>query len=67
MITEEVENIKRRHMEFHSCMAVLNNDVDACCQEGEEKHKISYFLKAYALRKTIQEKEDIVKTLDDTI
>ena len=33
----------------------------------KEKHEISYFLKANALRRTIQEKEDIVKTLDDAI
>ena len=67
MITEEVENVKRRRMEVQSCIAVLNKDIDACCPEGEEKHEISYFLKANALRKTIQEKEAIVKTLDDAI
>ena len=67
MITEEVENVKRRRMEVQSCIAMLNKDIDACCQEGEEKHEISYFLKANALRKTIQEQGDIVKTLDDAI
>ena len=67
MITEEVENVKTRRMEDQSCIAVLSKDIDACCQEGEEKHEISCFLKANALRKTIQEKEDILKTLDDAI
>ena len=65
MITEEVENDKRRRMEVQSYIGMLNKDIDPCCQEGEEKHEISYFLKANALRKTIQDKEDIVKILDD--
>ena len=67
MTTEEVENIKRRHMDVQSCITMLNKDIDACCQEGEEKHEISYFLMANTLRKTIQEKEDIVKTLEYAI
>ena len=54
-------------MEVQSCMAMLNQDNDTCCQEGEEKHEISYFLKANASRKTIQEKEDTVKILGDAI
>ena len=54
-------------METQSCIAILRKDIDACCQEGEEEHKISCFLKANALRKRIQEKEDIVKTLDSAI
>ena len=33
MITEEVENVKRRHMEVQSCIAKLNKDIDVCCQE----------------------------------
>ena len=28
MVTEEVENIKRRHMEVQSCITVLNKDID---------------------------------------
>ena len=67
MIIEEVEIFKRRCMEVQSCIAVLNKDIDACCQEGEEKHEISYFLKDSALRKTNQEKANIVKTLDNAI
>ena len=43
MITKVVENIKRKRMEVQSCITMLNNDIDACCQEGEEKHEISYF------------------------
>ena len=61
MITEEVENVKRRRMEFQSGIAMLNKDIDACCQKGEEKHKSSYILKSNALRKTIQEKEGLIK------
>ena len=38
MITEKVENINRRGMEVQSYIAMLNKDIDACCQECEEKH-----------------------------
>ena len=58
MITEEVENVKRRCMEFQSSITMLNKDIDDCCKEGEEKHEILYFLKANWLRRTIQEKEN---------
>ena len=43
-ITEEEENIKRRCMEVQTYIAMLNKDVNACCQEAEEKHEISFFL-----------------------
>ena len=36
MITKVVENIKRKRMEVQSCITMLNKDIDACCQEGEE-------------------------------
>ena len=54
-------------MEVQSCIPMLNKDIGDCCQEGEEKHEIQYFLKANRLRKTIQEKEDLVRSLDDAI
>ena len=38
MITEKVENFNRRGMEVQSYIAMLNKDIDACCQECEEKH-----------------------------
>ena len=56
MVTENVENFQRRHMQFRSCITMLNNDIEDCFKEGEEKHEILYFLKTNWLRKTIQEK-----------
>ena len=61
MITEEEENIKRRCMEVQTYTAMLNKDVNACCQEGEEKHEISFFLKSYALRKQSKKKRTLLK------
>ena len=33
-----ITNINRRGMEVQSYIAILNKDIDACCQECEEKH-----------------------------
>ena len=33
-----ITNINRRGMEVQSYIAMLNKDIDACCQECEEKH-----------------------------
>ena len=60
MVTEDVENVKRRRMEFQSCITMLNKDIEDCYEEGEEKHEILYFLKANWLRRIIQKKENLV-------
>ena len=56
IVTENVGNVQRRHMQFQNCITMLSNDIEGCFKEGEEKHEILYFLKANWLRKTIQEK-----------
>ena len=48
-------------MEVRTYIAMLNKDVHACCQEGEEKHEIYFFLKAYALRKQSKKKRTLLK------
>ena len=48
-------------MEVQTYTAMLNKDVNACCQEGEEKHEISFFLKSYALRKQSKKKRTLLK------
>lgn len=63
MITEDMENVKRKHVEFQFCITMLNKDIENCCKEGEEKNEILYFLKANWLRKTIREKENLVRSL----
>ena len=67
MITEDVENVKRKHVEFQFCITMLNKDIENCCKEDEEKHEVLYFLKANWLRKTIQEKGSLVRSLDGAI
>ena len=54
-------------MELQSCIPILNKDIEDCCKEDAEKHEIQNFLKANWLRKTIQEKEDLVRLLDGAI
>ena len=46
---------------------MLNSDINKCCDEAEEKHDISLFLKSNALRKCIKQKSEIIKSLDSTI
>ena len=67
MITEVVENFKRKRFEFQFWITMLKKDIEHCCKEGEEKHEILYFLKANWLRKTIQEKGSLVRSLDGAI
>ena len=67
MITEVVENFKRKRFEFQFWITMLKKDIEHCCKEGEEKHEILYFLKANWLRKTIQEKENLIRSVDDAM
>ena len=67
MISDEIASVKKRRIEIQSCIALLNEDAESCCKEGEAKHDISFFLKANALKKTIKEKEELVQSLDDAI
>ena len=46
---------------------MLKKDIEHSCKEGEEKHEILYFLKANWLRKTIQEKENLIRSVDDAM
>ena len=46
---------------------MLKKDIENCCKEGEEKHEILYFLKANWLWKTIQEKENLIRSVDDAM
>ena len=67
MITEVVENFKRKRFDFQFWITMLKKDIENCCKEGEEKHEILYFLKANWLRKTIQEKENLIRSVDDAM
>ena len=51
-------------MEVMTCVVSLQKDVEKCCDEAEAKRAISLFLKSNAFRKTIKEKEQVVKDLD---
>lgn len=66
MITEAADIVQRRRMEFQSCITMLNKDIEDCDEEGEEKHEILYFMRANWLRRTIQKKENLVRSLDGT-
>ena len=46
---------------------MLNCNINKCCDEAEEKHDISLFLKSNDRRKSVKEKNEIIKSLDLTI
>ena len=50
-----------------SCVTSLEEEVAKYCDEAEEKHDMSLFLKLNALRKTIKDKKVVVKDLDFSI
>ena len=49
------------------CVTSLEEEVAKYCDEAEEKHDMSLFLKLNALRKTIKDKKVVVKDLDFSI
>ena len=50
-----------------SCITSLEQDVEKYCDEAEEKHDMSLFLKTNALRITIRDKKQVVKDLNFSI
>ena len=40
-------------MEVRTYIAMLNKDVHACCQEGEEKHENYFFFEGLCIKKAI--------------
>ena len=67
LITDEIENVKRKRMEVELCVKSLNKDINVCCDKGETNHDISMFLKANALRKAVTQKESTIADLDHAI
>ena len=52
LIKAEIADVKRHRVEVMSCITSLEQDVEKYCDEAEEKHVMSLFLKSNALRKT---------------
>ena len=63
----EIADVKCCHVEVMSCITLLKQDVEKYCDQAEEKHEMSLFLKSNALRKTIKGKKQVVKGLDFSI
>ena len=67
LIKIEIADVKRHHVEVMSCITSLEQDVEKYCDEAEEKHYMSFFLKRNALRKAIKDKKQVVKDLEFSI
>ena len=64
LIKTEIADVKRCCVEVMPCITSLEQDVEKYCDEAEEKHDMTLFLKSNALRKTIKDKKKVVKDLD---
>ena len=64
LIKTEIADVKHCRLEFMSCITLFEQDVEKYCDEAEEKHDMSLFLKSNVLRKTIKDKKQVVKDLD---
>ena len=64
LIKTEIADVKRCCVEVMPCITSLEQDVEKYCDEAEEKHDMTLFLKSNALRKTIKDKKQVVKDLD---
>ena len=67
LIKIEIADVKCHHVEVMSCITSLEQDVEKYCDEAEEKHYMSFFLKRNALRKAIKDKKQVVKDLEFSI
>ena len=67
LIKAEIADVKRHRVEVMSCITSLEQDVEKYCDEAEEKHDMSLFLKTNALRITIRDKKQVVKDLNFSI
>ena len=66
-LLRQIADVKHHRVEVMSCITSLEQDVEKYCDEAEEKHDMSLFLKSNALRKTIKDKKQVVKDLDFSI
>ena len=48
-------------MEVLERINLLNNDIEKCCTETEERHDLSLFLKGNAMRKAVKEKNALIE------
>ena len=66
LLYEEIILIKTKK-EVIKCINVLNKDAEKMYIEGEEKQNFDLFMTAKSFRKTVSNKQEILKDLDDSI
>ena len=67
LIDEEIQVVKKKKDEVTKCIEVLKTDADKLSIEAEEKRNLDLLTKANSFRKTILEKEKVLKDLKDSI
>ena len=67
LIDEEIQVVKKKKDEVTKCIEVLKTDADKLSIEAEEKRNLDLLAKANSFRKTILEKEKVLKDLKDSI
>ena len=67
MIDEDIQVAKKKKDEVTKCIEVLKTDADKLSIEAEERANLDLLTKANSFRKTILEKEKVLKDLKDSI
>ena len=67
LIDEDIQIAKKKKDEVTKCIEVLKTDADKLSIEAEERANLDLRTKADSFRKTILEKEKVLKDLEDSI
>ena len=67
MIDEDIQVAKKKKDEVTKCIEVLKTDADKLSIEAEERTNLDLLTKANSFRKTILEKEKVLKDLEGKI
>ena len=67
MIDDDFQVAKKKKDKVTKCIEVLKTDADKLSIEAEERANLDLLTKANSFRKTILEKEKVLKDLEDSI
>jgi hypothetical protein len=67
LVQEEISEIRRKKEGVQKCISSLKIDIDKYSVKAEEKQDLALLTKANSFRKSVVEKEDLLKTFDKAI
>ena len=67
LINEDIQVAKKKRDEVTKCIEILKTDADKLSIEAEERANLDLLTRTNSFRKTILEKEKVLKDLEDSI